>query len=67
MSFTVGNPKHDERHEDGLLRGVADGLARLFPVLDHFAGGSRLTALDPRKRDDDDQLDDSGQFPIWAS
>jgi hypothetical protein len=34
MGFTVVSPLYDARHEDGVLRGVADGLSQLFPVLD---------------------------------
>lgn len=35
MGFTVVSPHYDARQEDGVLRGVADGLSLLFPVLDH--------------------------------
>lgn len=35
MGFTVVSPQYDERHGDGVLRGVADGLFQLFPLPDH--------------------------------
>jgi hypothetical protein len=55
MSFTVVSPRHDDRHEDGLLRGIANGLAQMFPVLDHPERVLSLMALNPLQADEDDQ------------
>lgn len=55
MGFTVVSPKHDDRHEEGLLRGVANGLAQMFPVLDHPERVLSLIAMSPIKADEDDQ------------
>lgn len=55
ISFTVVSPKHDDRHEDGLLRGIANGLAQMFPVLDHPERVLSLIVPNPLKADEDDQ------------
>lgn len=47
--------QYDERSEDGLLRGIANGLAQLFPLPENSADVRSLSGLDLRKLDDDDR------------
>jgi len=55
MSFTVVASQYEERYEDGLLRGVANGLAQLFQLPNDSADVRSLSGSDPRKLDDDDR------------
>ncbi|WP_091927759.1 hypothetical protein [Methylobacterium sp. yr668] len=48
MSFIVVQGQDDHEQADAVLRGVADGLARLFRVPDHPPGVQEL--LDPGRR-----------------
>lgn len=51
MGFTVVSPHYDGRHEDGVLRGVADGLSQLFPVPDHPGTCPGLDVARPQDND----------------
>ncbi|MBP2497845.1 hypothetical protein ABID82_001048 [Methylobacterium sp. PvP062] len=53
MSFIVVQGQEDHEQADAVLRGVADGLARLFRVPDHPPGVQDL--LDAGTRDEDDR------------
>jgi hypothetical protein len=67
MSFTVVASQYDERCEDGLLRGVANGLAQLFPLPDDSADVRSFSGLDPRKLDDDDRTAGDALALVTAS
>lgn len=49
MSFIVVQGREDQEQADAVLRGVADGLASLFPVPDHPRGVQDL--LDARTQE----------------
>ncbi|MEE7505360.1 hypothetical protein [Methylobacterium mesophilicum] len=50
MSFIVVQGQEDHEQADAVLRGVADGLARLFRVPDHPPGVQDLLDAGPQEQ-----------------